>query len=227
MTDTLTYHFARSLFASHEDGTTSLELIDVYLDPKTLNFTIEVPKFIAGSPIDGATDKLKGVAFGDVAAQYEKLSELYSRWKLMAKATPMLLLDTVFVDNDDAKLCIMLSFSVRECMVTQDGKHVSIDGGPWIDVTGLTGTLIPNEPATRDKLYTMMESFNTAAGIVREIGKTDDPVQYISALEVPWATPPKTEKITPAESVDGGGDPVNPQTIDKPAEPVKTDDDEL
>lgn len=226
MTDTLTYHFARSLFTSHEDGTTSHEQIDVYLDPTKLNFVIEVPKFIADSPIEGVTDKLMGVAFGDVAAQYEKLSELYSRWKLMAKATPMLLIDVISIGDDPAHSC-MLSFAVRECMVTQDGKHVSIDGSPWIDVTGLTGTLIPNEAATRDKLYAMMESFNAATEIVRDISKAEDPVEYIRALSVPWATPPKTETITPAEPVDGGGDPVNPLTIDKPAESVKTDDDEL
>ena len=227
MSDTLTYHFARSIFHSKEDGTTSHETIDVYLDPKTLQFSIKVPDYIANSPIDGAAEEVHGLAFGDVANQYEKLAELYSRWRLVREASPMLLLDTIAVPVEEEAKCCMLSFSVRECMVTTDGRHITIEDNPWIEVTALAGTLIPNTKETRDKLYAMVDSFTTAAKLIREIGQTDDPAEYIAKIDVPWATPPKSEKITPAEPVDGGGDPVNPLTIDKPTESVKTDDDEL
>lgn len=211
MSDNLTHHFALSLFHSYEDGTTAHETVDVYLDPKTLSFYINVPAYIANSPIDGATELITGLAFGDVSGQYEKLSELYSRWKLTAQATPMLLIDLVSIDEDRPASC-MVSFAVRECMVTADGRHISIQGNPWIEVTVLTGTLIPDEPDLRDRMLNMIVSFNTAAGIAREITMAEDPVAYIRALDVPWATPPKSETITPADDA--------PKT-------VMTDDEEL
>lgn len=218
MTDSLTHHFARSLFHSQEDGTTGHETIDVYLDPKTLVFSVNVPEYIAKSPVDGAAEKLTGVAFGDLASQYEKLSEGYSRWKLMAQASPMLLIEAISVPADEGIMSCMVSYSVRECFVTKDGRHVSIMGNPWIDVTVLTGTLVPHTMEIRDKLSSMMDSFNLAAKIVAEIGKTDDPADYITKLEVPWAQRPKINEIKPAERVDGGGDPVNPATIDNDEE---------
>lgn len=223
--DSLTYHFSRSLFHANEDGSTSHEPIDVYLDPKTLTFSVTVPEYIAKSPVDGATDKISGVAFGDLSGQYEQLSEAYSRWKLMANASPMLLLDLITVAPPaDDQLQSMISFAVRECMATRDGRHVSIQGNPWIEVTVLTGTLIPNEPDIRDKLNKMIDSFNLAAGIMADVGKAEDPVAYLRALEVPWAQGPKTEKIDPALPASGGGDPINPQAA---AEPVVDPDDEL
>lgn len=182
--DSLTHHFARSLFTSNEAGETGHEVIDVYLDPKTMTFSIAVPEYLAKAPVDGAADKLAGVAFGDMAGQWEKLNELYSRWKLNALATSMLLIDVITMEGPSPNCC-MLSFAVREAMVTKDGRHVSIEGNPWIDVTNLVGVLVPNEPAIKGKLDTMMKSFTTAAFLMTDMLKTDDPADYLRKLVVP------------------------------------------
>jgi hypothetical protein len=218
MTDSLTHHFARSLFHSQKDGTTGHEMIDVYLDPKTLLFSVNMPEYIAKSPVEGAAEKLTGVAFGDLASQYEKLNESYSRWKLMAQASPMLLIDVVSVPPDEGEMSCIVSYSVRECFVTKDGRHISIQGNPWINVATITGTLVPHIMEIRNKLSAMMDSFNLAAGIVAEISKTDDPTDYIIKLEVPWAQGSNINKTKPAESVDGGGDLVKHATIDNDEE---------
>lgn len=182
--DSLTHHFARSLFTSNEAGETGHEVIDVYLDPKSMTFSVAVPEYLAKAPVDGATDKLTGLAFGDVAGQWEKLNELYSRWKLTAQATPMLLIDAVTMEGPSPNCC-MFSFAVREAMVTKDGRHVSIEGNPWIEVTILTGTLIPADEDLKAKLAAMMSSFTTAAMLVATINRAADPADYLRKLVVP------------------------------------------
>lgn len=186
--DSLTHHFARSLFTSNEAGDTSHEPIDVYLDPKSMTFSVAVPEYLAKAPIDGAADKLTGVAFGDVAGQWEKLNELYSRWKLNALATPMLLIDVITMEGPSPNCC-MLSFAVREAMVTKDGRHVSIEGNPWIDVTNLVGVLVPAEPDIKAKLDAMMKGFTTAAFLLTDMLKTDDPAEYLRKLAVAGVEP--------------------------------------
>lgn len=208
--------FIREAFTVSADGQSSREGIKITLDPAGEVFSCDLPKYVADRVTNGER-LLCSASLRGVVDAYESAMEAYQRWRLMAKAQPMIMLmveGEVVPDHDDAFSFGKVSLWAEHVYVSEPVDGVSSvflrtgttdnvldfgDMGEKIEPPPTVVAYLPDNREVRDKIKQLTGSIDTVRLIMESLRGVPDKLTAFLNIGEPAPAAQREPEPTPAQ----------------------------
>lgn len=207
--------FERELFHVNPDGQSDRKVVKLHMDGADAQFHVVLPKHV-GERQDPPTLVINGDSLQQVIHGYESAMEQYQRWRLKAKASPMIMLvKQSFTESpvEGTHTFASFAFFAEHVYVSEPqqdgGRDVYLrtgttdnvldfgDMGPKIKVNENVIAFFPDNREVRAKVKQLADSVNTAGAILNSIKDAPDDQKLTAFLNIGEA-PAESKREAPA-----------------------------